>query len=170
MDPYTYGRVYLARMELEEARELMLQCERDRTDARMQMQTAQAKSESATLIIQGVLRRFPQLREEASAADLDWEIRVSEGPSTADAVLQILQVDEGQMFTVREMVAALDERGWLPQSDNPANAVRTALERLRAQDKGVQKGYSNNVIAYYFEEPPPPKASSGGYGFDEEPF
>lgn len=131
------------------------------------MKAAQAKSESATLIIQGILRRFPSLRDEAGTAAGEWEITVSAGPSGSDAVLQILQVDEGQPYTVREMVDALDQRGWLPQSDNPPNAVRTAFERLRAQNIGVEKGHNHdNVVTYWYSEPPP----KPGYGYDEEPF
>ena|SRR5579862_8231293 len=155
-------------MELTQARELLEECKRDRVLAQVQAQAARAKSESATLIIQGLLRRFPELREEAPVADRDWEIKVTDGPTGADAVLQILQVDEGQGYTVREMVAALEERGWLPQSENPPNAVRTALERLRAQNIGVSKGRNrHDVVTYWFNEPDPPK---GGYGYDEEPF
>ena len=156
-------------MDMDEARVLMIQCQRDRVEAQMQMTSARAKSESATLIIQGLLRRFPELRDEASTADSEWEIRVTEGPSGAEAVLQILQVDEGQFYTVREMVAALEERGWLPQSENPPNAVRTALERLRAQNKGVEKTYNQDrVMAYWYSEPEPNRR--GGYALDEEPF
>jgi hypothetical protein len=154
-------------MNLEEARTLMDQCQRDRVDAQIQMTSARAKSESAILIIQGLLRRFPELRDEAPTSDLEWDIKVTEGPSGAEAVLQILQVDEGQFYTVRQMVTALDERGWLPQSENPPNAVRTALERLRAQNNGVEKAYNEHgVMAYWFREPEQEK----GYGFDEEPF
>jgi hypothetical protein len=44
-------------------------------------------------------------------------------------------------YTIPEMVDALEERGWLPQSDNPANAVRAALTRAVAQGVwGVQRG------------------------------
>lgn len=156
-------------MNLEEARDLMIQCQRDRVQAQVQMTSARVQSESATLIIQGLLRRFPELRDLAPTADSDWEIRVNEGPSGADAVLQILQVDEGQLYTVRGMVAALDQRGWLPQSENPPNAVRTALERLRTQNKGVYKEYNDEgVMAYCYREPEP--STRGGYAPEEEPF
>jgi hypothetical protein len=158
-------------MELIEARVLLDTCQQDRILAQVEEQRARAKRESATLIIQGILRQFPELESEVSTADREWEIRISDAPGGAEAVLQILQVDEGQPYTVREMVAALDRRGWLPQSENPANAVRTALERLRGQTKGVNKGRDTaGVVVYYYEEPPPPQANSGGYGFDEEPF
>lgn len=158
-------------MNLEEARSLLAQCQQDRIYAQMQVESARAQTESATLIIQGILRRYPELRDEASTADWDWEIKVSDGPGGADAVLQVLQVNEGQTYTVREMVDALKNLDWLPQSDNPPNAVRTALERLRKQNKGVSKHYDNfGVIVYVFQEPPEPKDAGPGYGFDEEPF
>jgi hypothetical protein len=156
-------------MNLEEARSLLVQCQQDRVEAQLQAESAKATAESATLIIQGLIRRYPELREQATVADLEWEVTVSEGPTTAEAVLQILQVNEGQLYTVREMVNALGALDRLPQSENPANAVRTALERLRKQNLGVSKRYDRDgVIAYAFDEPEP--ASGGGYGFDEEPF
>lgn len=72
------------------------------------------------------------------------------------------------------MVNALRARGWLPESDNPANAVRAALDRLwRSPDADVCKyTYANGTVRYAYDpdlerttvpQDPDP-------GFDEEPF
>ena len=87
----------------------------------------------------------------------------------------MLQVAENQWFTVMQMVEALDERNWLPDSQNPPNAVRAALERLvTANDSHVEKGkYNNGTVIYRYHDEAiqahSPKPVSG-YGFDEEPF
>jgi hypothetical protein len=142
-------------MNLEEARALVKQCRMDRVAAQIQMSSARATIESTSLILQGLVRRFPELIDDTTLEELDLAAMASDGPSTAEGTLQILQVDEGQLYTVREMVAALDERGWLPRSDNPPNVVRTALERLRSQNRGIQKfANEDGIVAYCFSEPP----------------
>ena len=91
----------------------------------------------------------------------------SERPRGAEAILSILQVEENTWFNVKEVVKLLEERGWLPESDNPPNAVRTALVRLvAAVDSNVQKGSTNGgTVVYRYHEPEDP-----GHGYSEEPF
>ncbi len=157
-------------MDLEEARDLLRRSVRDRVEGRTEIASAQAKVESAALMIQALIRRFPELAEETADVDGgDWGPETATHPTGADAVLPILQVDEGKQFTVREILADLEARGWLPVSDNPANAVRTALERLTKANDGVSKGRDvEGVVVYWYDEPQP--ARDHGYGYNEEPF
>jgi hypothetical protein len=155
---------------IDEAQELLRRAQRDRDEATTALQNAQATIESSQLIIQGIVRRFPELQDSAT----DWATFEPpdpvERPRGSEAVLQILQVAENMWFSISELVAALDERELLPASANPANAVRTAVERLvAAEDSNVEKGRrKNGTVAYRYHEPEPPPAPPG-YG-DEEPF
>jgi hypothetical protein len=153
-------------MDIEEARELLRRSENDRAEARTQVMNAQATLDSSRLIIQGILRRYPDLADEEITLDVAWADEPDK-PRGAEAVLQILQVDENQWFSVKGLVRELEDRGWLPDSPNPANAVRAALERLvGTHASGVKKARDNeDVVVYSYEEPP-----KRGYGFDEEPF
>ncbi len=158
-------------MNLEEARDLLRRCQREREEAREQVKTGQATIESTRLIIEGVLHRFPELSEdEHEWGDLSWDI---EGKPRGDmAVLSILQVAENEPFSVHEMVEALENRGWLPESANAANAVRTALKRLKSNpESGVEKDrYSNGTVFYRFVERPSTSPTPTGYGYDDDPF
>jgi hypothetical protein len=161
-------------MDIDEAHQLLSRCHREQLDARIQIADAQSTLESSRLIIQGILRKFPDLADGDLTLDADWDAQGTQ-PVGADAVLQILQVDEGQQFTVRGLVELLESRGWSPNSANPANAVRTALERLvKMPNRGVHKGRDNDgTVIYWFYEPdrePAPAAEPQGYGYSEEPF
>ncbi len=162
-------------MNLDEARELLRECQRDRDEGRMAVAAGQATIESAQLIIQGILKRFPDLGadEQEWGGDL-WEPK-GDRPRGSEAVLSLLQVAENQWFTVVEMTEALEERNWLPESQNPPNAVRAALERLvAASDSHVEKGkYNSGTVVYRYHNETsqvPSSLPAPGYGFDEEPF
>lgn len=157
-------------MEIEEGRALLRRCQEDRRVALEAVRAGQATVESSQLIIEGILRRFPELSDdEHEFGELSWEV---EGQPRGDkAVLSILQVNENQWFSVQEMVEMLEGRGWLTESANPPNAVRSALERLKNdQSTGVKKSkyQKSGTVIYRYQEPPPP--SELGYGTDEEPF
>jgi len=63
-----------------------------------------------------------------------------DSPKGAEAVRRILQAAPGEQLLVSQVVRALADAGWLPESDNPANAARAALDRLAAtQDSDVHK-------------------------------
>jgi hypothetical protein len=155
----------LSSMTPEEARDLLRKCQRDRKEAREMVTAGQATVESAQLIIQGILKRFPDLAVEEREWEELWEAQ-TERPRGAQAVLSVLQVDENQWYTVVKMVDVLAERGWLPpESENPANAVRTALERLvAAKDGNVEKSRTTSgTVIYRYHEPEEPS-------YDDEPF
>jgi hypothetical protein len=170
-------------MELEEARDLLVRLRQDYLEALKAVQEGQATIESTRLILQGLLRRFPdldtELGDDAPNISEIPEGGIDIGPGTvAQGVRTILQENSGEWYRVSEMVNSLRGRGWLPQSENPANAVRTALERLAAsEDSDVQKGRMkrDNAVGYVYDpdynpEPPPNTSLGSGYGFDEEPF
>jgi len=155
----------LTSMTPEEARDLLRKCQRERKEAREMVAVGQATFESSQLIIQGILKRFPDLAVEEKAWEDLWETQ-TERPRGAQAVLSVLQVDENQWYTVVKMVDVLAERGWLPpESENPANAVRAALERLvAAKDSDVEKGKTTSgTVMYRYHEPEEPS-------YDDEPF
>ncbi|MGA3215426.1 MAG: hypothetical protein ABSD97_07025 [Acidimicrobiales bacterium] len=149
-------------MNLEQARYLLEESQREREAAREQLAGAQVTLESTQLIIQGLLKRYPDLAADVQDVDL-WEPAATRLRG-AEAVLSVLQVEENQWMTVAAVVGALDQRSLLPESDNPANAVRTALERLVAAGSGVEKGRlnPNGTVVYRYHEPEP--------SYDEEPF
>lgn len=52
-----------------------------------------------------------------------------DAPGTEQAILMVLR-DAGRPLHDRQILGALEERGWEPQSENPLNATRAALSRL----------------------------------------
>ncbi len=142
-------------MELEESRDLLRRCQQDRKAARDALSTAEATIESSGLIIQGILRAFPELINEADEAEdiFGAAKEPAERLKGAEAILSVLQVSENQWFSVMDMTNVLDNRGWLPESANPPNAVRSALERIFASERSVEKGTRNDgTVVYRYHE------------------
>lgn len=70
---------------------------------------------------------------------------------------------QGKYWTVVAMTQKLEERGWLPQSEAPANAVRAALRRLSDQDDRVSRGTgSTGTLVYYFSATPDDRPTFAG--------
>lgn len=127
-------------------------------------------------ILAGYVEMYPELGylvEDLPEPEYD-----SDGtPRGIEAVRIILQERTNQWLLVSELVDALRDRGWLPDSDNPANAVRTALWRLvNTPESDVRKGRklpSKKVVySYRPDDPPPderPPDPEPTYD-DEEPF
>lgn len=146
-------------MNVYEAQQILVGAIADRREARAALVEAEATLESSRLIIQGILRRFPELAEDAQqdAGAEAWEGEPAP-PKGAEAVLKVLQVNENRMFSVADMVEALAEQGWSPDSKDHPNAVRTALERLlNSKTPGVKKFRREGAVLYRFNEPEPPK-------------
>jgi len=107
-----------------------------------------------------------------------------EAPRGAEAVRLILQAEPDREWFVSELVNELRERDWLPDSDNPANAVRTALERLiSSETSDIRKSrtpYNKVVYSYSPDyEPDAPNEPTAAndtpgspqtYDYGEEPF
>jgi hypothetical protein len=168
-------------MDRQYAEQLLVQAKLDRVEAQAALESAQAAIESSQLIIQGLIRQFPDLLAGDETA-WEWEesmplIRATLGdppelverPRGSEAVLQVLQVNEDRDFQISDLVLELDRLGLLPAtSANPANAVRTAVERLVADpESNVVKTRSRNGVFYRYSEPPEGVPVTG---FDDEPF
>ncbi len=165
-------------MDIDEARDLLRRSIREREDAEEAVERGRATIESSRLIIRGLVRRYPELGSNVGdPADL-WDHETEDGrpPGAAEAVRAALQDSPQEWFKVSELVAILRGRGRLPESENPANAIRTALERLVANDESdIYKGKSatSGAVIYCYDpdrERPSNAAAASGYGFDEEPF
>jgi hypothetical protein len=104
-------------------------------------------------------------------------------PTTGDAVRLVLQEKPGYEFWISEVVNELRERGWLPPSANPANAIRTSLERLIAKTNSdtYKRRWTDGTVTYSYmpdREAGSPRIIEGGRnyaagGYDElgeEPF
>jgi hypothetical protein len=62
-------------------------------------------------------------------------------PRGQDAILSIMEESEfrNRRWTALEMAEELDKRGWTPKSDDPVNAVRASLNRLRTTHPNVRR-------------------------------
>jgi alkylhydroperoxidase family enzyme len=168
-------------MEITEARVRTLEAVRD---AQIQEQIAEQAMRIARgmwKIAAGYTEMFPELADEIESQTGITVIGRDEGdgaetrPRGADAVARIMQDRPGEQFAVSELVKRLRDRGWLPESENPANAVRTALERLCSDGASdVRKhryrtvGGSYSVSYSYDPDTETEPQSYSDYG--EEPF
>jgi hypothetical protein len=164
-------------MNLDEARAIIDELTRELVIERELAASAARKSAGLQTIIRGYVEMFPELAELAEV-DLVLEPDTSDGvPRGSSAVRLVLHDSPGAWVLVSEVLNEVRRRGWVPDSDNPANAIRTALERLTAtENSDVHKGkQDNNVVYGYFPDGPPKysknstRPSDPVYG-DEEPF
>jgi len=156
-------------MELQEA-------EAQLRSAATQLEIEQRRAEEATRrvsglrkVMAGYLEMFPELERLVE----DWLSGISpldeSRPRGAEAVRVILQETPNEWHPVSELVATLRDRGWLPDSENPANAVRTALQRLVASEESdIVKGKRPSGQVVYQYDPDRERPSERTY--DEEPF
>lgn len=115
-----------------------------------------AQIDALSRIAGGYLELFGELDDLLAPND---ELRFGVPPSLsddtprgADAVRRILHESMGNYFLVSEIVTELAGRNWLPASDNPANAIRSALERLVATgDSDVRKATKYGKVAYGYD-------------------
>lgn len=126
--------------------------------ARNAVESAQRRAGGIRKMIEAVVEMFP-VTEDLLPDDLDGDEEPR--PRGAEAVRRALAGDQGVWFTVPGIVGLLNTRKWLPDSPNPANAVRTAADRMVEQGLG-QKGRaaSGGPVTYRVGKPLP----------DEEPF
>lgn len=64
-----------------------------------------------------------------------------EGASTKDAVMNVLSEDLTGTWRLQPLVAEMQRRGWSVDSDDPEAVVRTALNRLKAEERVERRGY-----------------------------
>ena len=160
-------------MNRDEATRILKDAVEARREARRAVRQGEATIEGMALVIQGVLRLYPDLE---SGEEFEWgdpetiDGEEDERPRGADAVRTILTDMADQWMTIDRVVEELDRRDWLPQSDNPSNAVRAALERARSQSEGrIEKARlkDSRHVVYRYATPVP---SGGDHYYDEEPF
>lgn len=127
--------------------------------AREAIVTGQRREAGYRKMIDALVEMFPELEDDLPAAlDEDEPAR----PRGAAAVLAILKDNVNNWYQVGAIANMLERRDWLPQSSSPANAVRSALERLVEQGL-VQKGKSvQGAVIYRVYDPEAEK--------DGEPF
>jgi hypothetical protein len=101
----------------------------------------QKRIDARQMVIDGMLALYPDQPESRQ-----------ERPKTQDAIRQIMQESPGKWFTVTLMVHELETRGWSPDSDNPASAVRTAMARLAESEPRIGKGQGEKTgsVTYSF--------------------
>jgi hypothetical protein len=133
-------------------------------------------------IITGYVDMYPKLRETAEVLYFDSDggqheaIRSPDAPRGAEAVRVVLQETPNSWWYITELVTRLRSRGWLPESDNPANAVRTACERLLAtegSDVHKGRGMSTGRVIYSYrpdDEPWDGEVRQTYEASAEEPF
>jgi len=137
-----------------------------------------ASREAAGLkkIIRAYMDMFPELEDERGALVSEMLTEGDDTPRGVEAVRKILHANPQERLYVSHLVEQLKARGWLPDSENPANAVRTTLERLVASpDSDVYKVRVGNNVAYEYDpDRAPPLQSrppvSAEYQYEEEPF
>lgn len=129
--------------------------------ARAEAERSQRRVAGLRKMIDALVEMFPAAEDVLpEALDDDEEPR----PRGAEAIRRVLAEREGHWYTVAGVVDALEKRDWLPNSSNPANAVRTALERL-VEAKVLRKGRSaQGSVVYSYSKPAP------DYDYGEEPF
>ena len=85
-------------------------------------------------MIDGLVEMFPAV-EDVLPEDYDGDDEAR--PRGAEAAYGVMSDAPGTWLTVGNIVSRLEQRAWLPDSSNPANAVRTALERLMRETQAI---------------------------------
>src|ERR1700680_4520599 len=106
----------------EQATESVRQLLEQLAEARSTVEVAQRRVAGLRKLIDGLVEIFPAL-EDSLPDDLDGA--EAPRPRGAVAATQVLAAHPGHWYTVSAVLHLLDERGWAPESANPANAVRT---------------------------------------------
>ena len=109
--------------------------------ARDAVTTAQRRVAAISKMIEAHVELYPAL-EDLLPQDFDAE---EPRPRGAEAVFEVLP---REWRTVPGVLALLENRGWAPVSVNPANAVRTALERLVAAKRIEKARSTQNEVIY----------------------
>jgi hypothetical protein len=169
-----YQRMEFQPLEYDDAEEQFLQTQIQLFTELDKAEDEMRKAGGLKKLMDGYLELFPQLKE-LLVASLDEVVPAPDGrPKGADAVRSILQEHSGIWFLVSELVDELRDRGWLPESDNPASAVRAALERLiSTEDSDIYKGRrtspngGNPRVIYKYDPDYEPEVEAPS---DEEPF
>jgi hypothetical protein len=142
-------------MEQTEAWEILRKLRGELAEANGIVAAAQRRVAALDKLVEGYLELFPGLAStpppEADQAGSNGDGEKRRGQDAVISIMEIIE-NKGRYWTVKAMVDALAERDWLPDSKgNPANAVRTALDRLAEKDPRVHKGLGSNTVVWYFQ-------------------
>ncbi len=125
-------------------------------DAKADRLEADRRVRALTKLIEGYVDLFPSVAKPTDAPAIvgGGDIEIDEDkdrPRGQEAVRQVMEGSPGKWWTVGAMVWELDHRGWLPDSGTPANAVRTAMDRVVVSEAAVKKdrGKSGAVVYSY---------------------
>ena len=156
-------------MSEEQAATSIAELLRQLSDARHTVEAGQRRVAGIRKVIDGIVEIFPAL-EDLLPEDLD-ETETPH-PRGSDAVWRVMSAPGAstRWLTVNAVVNLLAERDWMPRSSNPANAVRTALERLHESGAIEKTRSTESQVIYRWT---PPVTDSGGNNYDnygEEPF
>lgn len=156
-------RVDFAELDDTGALELAVQLLAEMETAEHVVDEAERRVQGIKKWIYGLVEMFPAVEDLLPP---DFDTTDDPRPRGASAVLRVLMDNTGRWYSVPAIVDMLDRRDWLPNSSKPANAVRTALERL-VERGDIQKSRSieNAVIYRWGEEEDEPR----DYG-NAEPF
>ena len=81
---------------------------------------------------------------------------------TMDIALGVLK-EEDRPLTPDEMVSRMLERGWVTDSQNPANTLRTALRRMRERNEVLSDGNTYFVPRITDEPDAPVESNDEGF-------
>jgi hypothetical protein len=122
------------------------------TAAEDAVEVAERRAAGIKKLIEAVVEMFPEAEDELPE---EFDGIEQPRPRGAEAVKRLLENFRGQYFSVAELVRELDRVGWLPKSSTPANAVRTAAERLVEQEKIEKLRNRDATVTYGIPAPSP---------------
>jgi hypothetical protein len=150
-------------VEKAEAEEIYAQVRLERAGVLEEMRALERRLRAYDRLLGGYAMLFPELDEHPETengtvrrviTDPPPRRRLRSGPPPRgqDAVLAVLQDPKfrGRRWTVGEMTEELFERDWKPDSDQPNNAVRAALNRLRDTHPRVRRTRSDDGMRYWY--------------------
>lgn len=145
----------LLSLDDEEARLLVKQFVVRFDAARDEVKRAQSHAAGIRKFIEALVEMYPATEDELPDTLDDNEVA---HPRGAEAAVAVLRDHPETWFTVLGTLDVLAARGWMPRSAYPANAVRTALERLieqgRAEKSKTEEGVVYRALAEASEATP----------------
>jgi len=103
-------------------------------------------------LVEGYLELFPDLSDTTdTATDSAEELKPDDRPKGQEAVRRVLMASPGKWFTVPYMLEELRRHNWLPDTDEPGNAIRASLTRVVA-DPAFQKsrGLKTGAVTFAY--------------------
>jgi hypothetical protein len=169
VDILIYTDCYTGDMNKEDSRRQFEAIMSEYRDLQARLTEGRARQTALYALLNGYMDIYPEFRDvmvvsnSQSSVDKNstFEGLQAEKPRGQEAVRRVLQENPGRWFTVTGMVDELTSRGWAPDSDVPASAVRTALERLANQPESViRKGRGEKTGAVTYSVPHGSKSNS----------